>query len=271
MLMPIADALAAPSGDRRIGGDFDGADAVVEGVASKTPGGRGARSGAPGVERQNAYRYSYTVICGEHIPAADASVTPCADGGAVCPPGQLRHWVYRSPTGVEPPSWRQMGTLCMSLAEAGMVEFPGFTIADLRRLPLPAADPVLQPGNGFALLNVPANVYAQAEPVELATEVVGFPARVRATPARFRWAFGDGATLGPTDDPGAPYPQLRLTHTYTEPGSYAVTLTTLYTGQYSVAGGPWLPIDGEAEVASPPLPVQALAGRNALVAEVAQR
>ena len=50
------------------------------------------------------------------------------------------------------------------------------------------------------------------------------------------------------------------------PGVYNVILTTYYTGEYSVAGGPFLPIAGEAQVASPMVQVQALAGRNHLVA-----
>lgn len=70
-----------------------------------------------------------------------------------------------------------------------------------------------------------------------------------------------------TTDPGAPYPDLRTTHTYTTPGAHTITLTTAYTGQYSVTGGPWLPIDGQAQVPSPPVPLTALTGRNHLVAD----
>ena len=144
--------------------------------------------------------------------------------------------------------------------------FPGFTQADFQRLPLPAAKPSIEPSNGYTLVNVETNVYADADAVTLDTELLGFPVQVRATPSRYAWDFGDGTTFGPTTEPGAPYPNLAITHEYAEPGRFAVTLTTYYTGEYSVAGGPWLPIDGEAEVASPQIPVQALAARNELVA-----
>jgi hypothetical protein len=147
------------------------------------------------------------------------------------------------------------------------VTFPGFTLADFQRLPLPAGQPRIEPGNGYTLVNIATNVYAEAQPVTLGTQLLGFPVQVRATPTRYSWDFGDGATLGPTTEPGAPYPALTVTHEYTEAGRFPITLTTYYRGEYSVAGGPWLPINGEAEVSSAAIPVEALTGRNMLVAE----
>ena len=144
--------------------------------------------------------------------------------------------------------------------------FPGFTLADFQRLPLPAGTPNIEPDNGYTLVNVPTNVYAKAEPVTLATQLVGFPVQVRATPSRFAWTFGDGESLGPTEEAGAPYPALTVTHEYRKSGQFPITLTTYYTGEYSVAGGPWLPIAGEAQVASAPVAVEALRGTNHLVA-----
>ncbi|WP_255378388.1 PKD domain-containing protein [Quadrisphaera sp. DSM 44207] len=205
-------------------------------------------------------------MCDDVASDAPEPDITCGLADASCPPGEFRYWTYRSPVGLEPPLWELTGAGCYAEAEAAVATFPGFTLADFRRLPLPAADASVQPDTGYALLNVPTNVYATAEPVELDVDVVGFPVRVRATPARYSWSFGDGATLGPTSDPGAAYPDLRLTHTYTAAGAYEVVLTTHYTGQYAVAGGPWLPVDGEAQVSSAPVAVQALAGRNALVA-----
>ena len=117
------------------------------------------------------------------------------------------------------------------------------------------------------LVGVPTNVYASAEPVTLDTELLGFPVQVRATPSRYSWDFGDGNAHGPTEDAGAPYPDLRITHEYASSGVHGVRLTTYYSGEYSVAGGPWLPVPGEAGVTSGAVDVEALAGRNRLVAE----
>jgi hypothetical protein len=141
------------------------------------------------------------------------------------------------------------------------------SLADFQRLPLPAGTPNVEPSNGYTLVSIPTNVYAEAGPVTLDTQLIGFPVQVRATPSRFAWTFGDGGAHGPTEEPGAAYPALTITHEFARSGRYPITLTTYYSGEYSVAGGPWLPIAGEAQVSSEPVDVEALAGRNRLVAD----
>jgi hypothetical protein len=44
-----------------------------------------------------------------------------------------------------------------------------------------------------------------------------------------------------------------------------IGLTTVYRGEYSVAGGPWLPIDGTAQVVTPPVNVTVVAAHGELV------
>lgn len=180
-------------------------------------------------------------------------------------------WFFRAPAGTAlgESGWEQTGQRCVVPPAPGTppVVVPGLTLADFQRLPLPAGTTNVQPDNGYTLINVPTNVYADAETVVLDTDLLGFAVQVRATPASYTWDFGDGTTLGPTDDPGAPYPDLRTTHTYESPGAYGITLTTAYTGEYSVDGGPWLPVPGQAQVTSTPVPVEALSGRNRLVAD----
>lgn len=143
------------------------------------------------------------------------------------------------------------------------------TEADFRRLPLPAGKVNVQPPNLRTLVNVPTNVYVDAGVVVIPTTLLGFPVRVRATPQRYSWSFGDGGKLS-TADAGSPYPDMTTTHTYTSPGSARVGLSTIYTGEYSVSGGPWLPIDGEASVQSPASTLTVLAATNRLVAEVGE-
>jgi hypothetical protein len=180
-----------------------------------------------------------------------------------------RLFVWTAPAGSAfgQPGWTQAGTTCGEPGAPGAaVVVPALSADEFQRLPLPAGVPTVQPGSGRVLIRVPTNVYASAEPVTLQTVLLGLPVQVRAEPSRYSWDFGDGTVL-PTVDPGAPYPDLRVTHAYDVAGSYAITLTTFYTGEYSVAGGPWLPVPGEAQVDSAPMPVQAVQGRNALVAD----
>ncbi|MEZ0164063.1 hypothetical protein AB2L27_04690 [Kineococcus sp. LSe6-4] len=141
---------------------------------------------------------------------------------------------------------------------------PAVTVADLRRVGLPASPVHLQPGDGQALLNVPLVLRTTGGTVVRDTTVLGFPVRIRATPSSWTWDLGDGTRLGPTSDPGRPYPQQTLTHTYTTPGDRAVTLTTTWTGEYTIAGLPYRPIEGTATTVSPGVGVHVLAGRNVL-------
>ncbi|NAZ85953.1 PKD domain-containing protein [Kineococcus indalonis] len=141
---------------------------------------------------------------------------------------------------------------------------PTITVEDVRRVGLPAAAANVQPAGGDVALNVPVNVYAHAGAVTREVQVLGFPVTIRATPVAFTWSFGDGGSLGPTADPGAPYPAMTTTHTYTRPGTYAVTLTTTYTAEYAVAGLQSRPVDGTVGVASPATTLTAHAGTTVL-------
>ena len=141
---------------------------------------------------------------------------------------------------------------------------PAVTVRDFRRLPLPPGGVNVQPPNLRTLVNVPTNVFVSARVTVLNTTLLGVPVRVRATPVRYHWTFGDGRSLL-TSDPGAAYPDLRTTHIYLQPGARQLGLTTTYTGEYSVAGGPWLPIDGVARVVSAPVTLTVLAAQSQLI------
>jgi hypothetical protein len=195
----------------------------------------------------------------------------CAEAEALCAEGEVMYWLYGAPVGSA--QWSRVGQRCQALRDpqAPRPVIPGFTQADFQRLPLPAGSPNIEPDNGYTLINVPTNVYAHADAITLDTDLLGFPVQVRATPSRYAWDFVDGNGHGPADEAGAPYPDLTITHEYATAGAFPITLTTYYSGEYSVAGGPWLPIAGEAQVQSSPVTVEALSGRNQLVAGSADR
>ncbi|WP_432488898.1 PKD domain-containing protein [Kineococcus sp. SYSU DK018] len=162
--------------------------------------------------------------------------------------------------------WQRGGSSCRpttTTAEQPLV-LPTITVADVRRVGLPPSTAGLQPAGGDVVLNVPVNVYVQSAQVTRDVQVLGFPVTIRATPESFTWTFGDGGSLGPTTDPGAPYPAMSTTHTYTRPGTYPVTLTTTYSAEFSVAGLPFEPVDGTVDVASPTATLTAHAGTTVL-------
>jgi hypothetical protein len=123
----------------------------------------------------------------------------------------------------------------------------------------------VQPPSRQTLVNIPTNLYAESRATVLPTRILGLAVRVRATPLRFRWTYGDGAALS-TANAGGPYPQLDTAHTYRRPGTRTVRLSTTYRGEYSVTDGPWLPIDGVATVSSPPTTLTVRSAENELVA-----
>jgi hypothetical protein len=255
----------AASNDFDFGGDVEDGSFTVDGNGSSSAPARDSSSEGP-VGPQ--FVLTSVPACSGNNPSTENADVFCAEADALCSaPGQAMYWVYSSPD-VQPRSWTYVGQRCQGARDpaAPRPVFPGFTLADFQRLPLPAGTPNVEPDNGYTLVNIPTNVYAEAAPVTLGTQLIGFPVQVRATPSRFAWTFGDGGTHGPTEEAGAPYPALTITHDYARSGTYPITLTTYYSGEYSVAGGPWLPIAGEAQVRSAPVAVEALSGRNRLVA-----
>lgn len=178
-------------------------------------------------------------------------------------------WTYVGPLDNPhpmPTEWVRTGERCIHARGdiAGRVPV-AFTARDFQRLPLPPGGLNVQPDGRPALINVATNVFVDAAPVTLHATVLGRDVEVEATPSRFEWTFGDGGTLS-TTDPGHAYPDMTTTHTYRRHGTWTITLTTVYSGRYRVAGETdWLPIAGTAHVASPAHPVQVIEAHAVLV------
>lgn len=99
---------------------------------------------------------------------------------------------------------------------------------------LPTGGISYQP-NFQPLINVPVYFWndmpaAFQSKVDLIGEVIDVTMR-----PSFTWAFGDG-TFASTTDPGGPYPNGKVTHTYSRPGTYPVILITTWGGTFSHNG-----------------------------------
>lgn len=194
-----------------------------------------------------------TPACGRNGPEGSFGDDFCGASNRLCPPGQTFATTWTRTDGAP---WVNGGSRCTAAsADAAPVTLPAVTEADLRRLPLPAGTIDLQPRTGRALLHVPLVLRTGTDVVVRETTVLGYPVTVRATPTTWTWDLGDGSTLGPTTDPGNPYPRATLTHAYDTPGEHSITLTTTYTGEYSIAGLPYRPVAGTASVVSAPTAV----------------
>jgi len=275
---------AAPPRDASAHADDDAFELRLRDGAPATPGphaggggggGGGAGSTAP---RPVVEVVKHVIACPGNRVDTPSEAVVCTQAAAACDPPRLLHWRYAAPAG-QP--LRLDGTRCLTAAEAAAGDgaaFPGFTVDELRRLPLPPGGVLLEPGNGYALTGVPLNAVAEAAALVLPADVAGFAVQVRATPVSYTWDFGDGTVLGPTADPGSPWEPGRgedaaggTRHTYLRGGAVAVVLTTTYAGEFSVDGGPFQPVVGTAAVASPAVPLGVLEGRGALVGGATRR
>ncbi|KRB73041.1 hypothetical protein ASE01_19900 [Nocardioides sp. Root190] len=129
---------------------------------------------------------------------------------------------------------------------------PVLTTGLIRRafaeLPLPAGELVVQPPDGLTLVNFDTNFYTTStRPIARTVTLLGQQVTLEATPATFHWDFDDGRSLS-TDEPGAPYPRLDVTHNYLRTGTYRPSLSTTYTGRFRVGGGAWRQIPGTVTI-----------------------
>ena len=202
------------------------------------------------------YIYRYERVC--VVDSSDISVE-CEIQRLQCQAGEngiLVQW-YRA-LAVSPDSWTALDSpVCIYSNEPipAEQELPVLTIQDFKELPIAAAASTVQP-SPHTLRGANTNMYAEASEQNFTEDIVGFTVDVIATPVSYVWDYGDGQVVGPVESPGTQLPQNRwgeqteTSHVYTETGDFAVVLTTYFTGQYSVDGGPWIPIPGQAAVTS---------------------
>jgi hypothetical protein len=96
---------------------------------------------------------------------------------------------------------------------------------------LPTAGISYQP-NFQPLINVPVYFWSDVPTLfRSKVDLIGESIDVAMRPS-FTWSFGDGS-FATTTDPGGPYPHGRITHIYSNPGTYPVILITTWGGSFS--------------------------------------
>ena len=111
---------------------------------------------------------------------------------------------------------------------------PGVSLSDKLTKLLPTASISKQPSSNI-LANV-AVIYWCNLPAVFTTKVaiIGEVIDV-AMRASFVWSFGDGGFFV-TTTPGGPYPSQEIMHTYTQPGTYLVTMVATWGGTWTHNG-----------------------------------
>ncbi|MGH9644598.1 MAG: hypothetical protein ACRD3Q_19515 [Terriglobales bacterium] len=130
--------------------------------------------------------------------------------------------------------------------------------------------------NTTTLANFPNIFWSDVKSYEAPTDITVANVRLKLLPVKYVWSFGDGETMTLTD-PGKAYdPNLikvtqdadkyyKNIHRYASLGTFNVTLTVVFDGQYSVDGGDWTDIAGSVQATSPPHSLVVKEARGELV------
>ncbi len=142
------------------------------------------------------------------------------------------------------------------------------TLSDLARFrPDPGTDN-MQP-NGWMIVGLDTNFYARAQTQIKSGTLLGQPATVRFTPARYAWMYGDGdarttSTAGTTWAAQGinEFDPTPTSHIYRDPGHYYIDLTIGFAPEYRYAASTeWIPVSGLVWV--PANRLEAVASRGA--------
>ncbi|GAB3253509.1 PKD domain-containing protein [Arthrobacter pigmenti] len=271
LLASLVPAQAAESSDI---GFVDNKVSVENTTLEKQPGsggfepGTGNESEPVSLPKNDGIEYTYERVCTANV-GDFLDPARCVELDARCTDGEdgiLVQWIEVD-TSTSPPTETPTGR--QDCLYSGQPPAPPtgnggepeeepviVTLREFESQPIIAARIVSQPEH-FGLKNAHSNVYAIAEEQEFNFEFQDAEIRLRAWPVSYQWNYGDGTgqtttTSGQKLDVGAMNTETATSHMYTETGDYDVSLVTYFAGDYSVDGGPWQPIAGEAAVASEP-------------------
>ncbi|WP_181275403.1 hypothetical protein [Brevibacterium oceani] len=104
----------------------------------------------------------------------------------------------------------------------------------------------------WAVVGKPAAFWTNTEVSYIDMTLLTYAVTVKVTPEKFHWDFGDETGKTTTTKGAKPRPggAPQIGHEYQKSGKVSVSMTATFSGEFSVDGGPWLPIDGFAHVAS---------------------
>ncbi|WP_239536611.1 PKD domain-containing protein [Arthrobacter roseus] len=212
-------------------------------------------------EPDSKYRYWEAIECsdanGDLNPVCLGTASTCDDGTA-----RLQTWRILNRPDQDPRTATKIGAPRCAAPDDPQLpradEDPVVTLKDFQRLGIISSKVSIQP-RPHTLIRAHNNFYATAETQNFDITLIGKAVKVRATPGSYTWNYGDGTTRGPITEAGTPVHETHwgeetaTSYAYLETGDYNVQLTTFFRGEFSVEGGPWQAIRGQAQVASEPV------------------
>lgn len=135
----------------------------------------------------------------------------------------------------------------------------------LARVELPPSELTVQPPNGRTLVNFDTNFYTVSAVHRRSINLLGQTVQLEITPSSYSWHFERTAHRR-TGTPGAPYPDLQVTHRYRARGDYAPSVDTTYTAIWRLGDGEWRAVPGSVTIEGASVPLRAVEARPTLVA-----
>ena len=226
----------------------------------RASGHRDIKTGAADVRR---YEYETVSACTFNTHGVTESDSMCLNAIQACAgntpaqgegPQARIHRRQVDANGVAITSWQTIATTCFPELGPGK-QVPGKPVLGLGQIlaafhTTPWAKPNvhIQPEGNVTLVTLPTYFEvrwptAGFQPGEIDnTTLLGYQVRIRPTVQGYNYIFGDGTTYGPTTSTGGPYPNSDVIHDYPKAGSYQSHIEITYGGEFSVGGGPWIPI-----------------------------
>lgn len=192
-----------------------------------------------------------------------ALAASCAAGEVVLDPIFRRTWVDNEDGTISGLSGWQLvntGDCLTALDLAPLVE------AEFQRLTIVPSPVVIQPPDGWTLVNVDTITYTTSTAQTFATTLLGVPVTIEATPASFTWDYDDGSAPVTTTDPGRLYPHQTVAHVYEQEAVAAISLGSTWTGRFQITGtSTWTPVTGTARNSTNAPPSRIYEARSRLV------
>ncbi|MGY2065571.1 hypothetical protein [Blastococcus sp. SYSU DS0619] len=139
---------------------------------------------------------------------------------------------------------------------------PAEVFSYFQRLPLPELTTQHQPP-GDGLTGLPVIFYTDSPTTQTFTvDIRGFTVTIDATAEQFTWHTGDPTGSITTTDPGAPYPDQTIEHSYRS-GTYTASLTVTWGATFSVDGSAATDVPGTT-TDGPPVTFDVLQARTVL-------
>ncbi|MGL5808943.1 MAG: hypothetical protein ACRCYQ_03260, partial [Nocardioides sp.] len=125
----------------------------------------------------------------------------------------------------------------------------------------------VQPPGGETLVNFRTNFYTDnTDSTTQTVTLLGQPITIEAIPVSYTWHFGQLARAETTSTPGAPYPDLEVTHVYQDAHRTAhPAVDVTYAGRYRVGGSGWTDIPDTLTVDGDPVALRIIEGQPNLV------